>query len=425
MSDSSELRPRLRWPSLFQECTAPLFILNRSNRLRFVNAAWEKLTGENSADVLGKACLRKGPTETLYRTLAPPSELTRKSMAIVRRPVPPHKNGPPWWDVTFLKLTDTEGHTGYLGVIDAIVPAAGETTKTISLFIGSLRKKHSEQFGFDLFAGSTIVAEQFLARLKHAANDTSPVWIHGEAGSGKETSARVIHHNGIAQNRPFVKIDCVALQPYLIEAILFGTGGLSSHIGTLFLKNPAAMPRDLQRKLSDWLLNDASAPRLISSSRNSAALDVAAGSLRPEFATQLSVIEISPLPLRKRFDELPRCVERIVSGSTPYSDNIHRVLMAHRWPGNLRELRDALRLAGTPLLLENLPRYLREKTLAPETSPKVPRPSLDAILEAVEKKLITHAIEESQGNQTDAAQRLGIFRARLIRRIDALGLAME
>src|SRR5437016_153661 len=120
MPAPDDLRPRLRWPTLFQDNARPLFVLNRARRLRFVNAGWAKLTGESVSDVPAKACQRNGPPEPLYRTLAPPSELATKTVAGVRRPAPPQKNGPPWWDITFLKLADADGSVGYLGVIDVV-----------------------------------------------------------------------------------------------------------------------------------------------------------------------------------------------------------------------------------------------------------------------------------------------------------------
>lgn len=431
MAETNDSRSRIRWPALFHDNTRPLFVLNRARRLRFVNTAWEKLTGEAAADVLGKACLRKGPTEPLFRALAPPPELSEKQVAVVRRPAPPQQNGPPWWDVTFVKLSEVGGGSGFLGLIDVIAPAPGQPAKTVSPHLGSLRKRHAEAYSFDLFAGASLKAELFLNRLRHASASTAPVWLQGEPGSGKETAARVIHHNSPKREQPFVAIRSAGLQPYLIEALLFGAAGLAlgNRIGTLFLDHPANLPRDMQQKLSDWLLHSAAPPRLISVSLNPPQHDVAAGILRPEFASELAVLELSPLPLRERFDDLPAIVERQLASlgkSLSLSDEAEKVLRGHLWPGNLSELRDALAAvtdtSGT-LQAAQLPRYLREKSLLTEIAPRTPRPSLDAMLEAVEKRLIQHTLAECGGNQTETAQRLGIHRARLIRRLDALGLA--
>ena len=149
--------------------------------------------------------------------------------------------------------------------------------------------------------------------------------------------------------------------------------------------------------------------------------EVASGALRSEYAAGLAVLELSPLPLRDRLEELPRIVEQICE----VDEDVFPILRAHRWPGNLSELRAALASIKTkPIAAAQLPRYLREKSLAIETSAK-PRLSLDAILEAAEKKLLQRALAESHGNQTDAANRLGIFRARFARRLEALGLTAK
>src|SRR5436190_193244 len=141
------------WRTFFQETTTPVYVLGKGRRLRFANAAWEKLTGLKLADALGMVCsARRG--------------------------------------------------------------------------------------------GSSPASRRLLGQLRHAANSSAPVWLVGEPGSGKETAARVIHHAGPRRNSGFVGLDCAGLQPYLVESLLFGHGGvLGAPVGTLYLKDPVTLPR--------------------------------------------------------------------------------------------------------------------------------------------------------------------------------------
>ncbi|CAN5563410.1 hypothetical protein BH11PLA2_BH11PLA2_04830 [soil metagenome] len=410
----SELKSRTRWPSLFQQSLKPIFVLNRSRRIRFVNEAWEKLTKTTSEDALGRACILKGPTEPLYRAFAPPSEAVQGRIAKVRRPAPPNKNGPPWWDVTFIPLATSDA-AGYLGIIEVVAPSPVLPLKSVPASLGTLRAKQAEAYTYDLFAGSTLSSQRLQSLLRHAAGSSAPVWISGEAGSGKTTAARVIHHNGPRRDRPFVTLDCAGLQPYLIDGLLWGTGGVADRVGTLHLKSPAALPRDLQQKLADWAITTADAPRLICTSTVSAASSVTDGSLCDIYAASLAVIEIAVPPLRERISELSRIAANVNPEVIP-------LLAKHSWPGNLRELIEVLNSTAEPLTVATLPRFLKEKSLLSAESPAKPPSGLDAILETVERKLIVHAMETCKGNATEAATRLGIPRARLMRRLEVLGL---
>lgn len=418
-------RPRIRWPALLQESAAPLFVLNHARRLRFVNEAWERLTGVAATDALGNACTSTGPTEALYRTLAPPRGSTTRTAATVRRTAPKNKLGPPWWDVTFIRLATAEGGRGWIGIIDVVAAGAGTPPKSAAPFVAALREQTAERFTLDLFGGTSLESRQFAGRLRQAAAGCMPLWFHGEPGTGRLTAARIVHHHGPHRERPFARIDCRALQPYLVEATLFGNGGLAApdRLGTIVFEEPAALPRDLQQTILAWLLSDRGTPRLIGLSRRLPAVDIEEGTLLPEFAVELAPLELSPPPLRRRREELSAIVQRLLQPPREIADDALALLAGHDWPGNLNELRTVLALAkpGPVLAAADLPRYLRERALVDAASDR-PRPSLDAILETVEKKLIERALAESGGNQTDAASRLGIFRTRLARRIDALGL---
>ena len=140
--------------------------------------------------------------------------------------------------------------------------------------------------------------------------------------------------------------------------------------------------------------------------------------LVPAYQTLLSAFELRVPPLRDRLDDLPRLAARIVP-DRPLDAAALAVLRAHPWPGNLRELAEVLHEAAStgqagPILREHLPLDLRVRSETPRTPPAKPL-NLDAILEAVEKRLIQLALRKANNNQTEAAELLGVFRARLRR----------
>jgi DNA-binding NtrC family response regulator len=191
------------------------------------------------------------------------------------------------------------------------------------------------------------------------------------------------------------------------------------------LKEPAELPRDLQQRIADHFTEQIGV-RLLCGSVRSAQEAVAAGTLVSVFQTSLSAFELRTPPLRERLDDLPRLASRFVP-NRPIDAAALPVLRAHSWPGNLRELATVLTEAASvapsgPILREHLPHELRVRADIPRTRPAKSL-NMDAILEAVEKRLLQLALQKTGNNQTDAAEMLGVFRARLARRLEALGLA--
>ncbi|MCE9568346.1 MAG: sigma 54-interacting transcriptional regulator [Planctomycetes bacterium] len=423
-------RPRgsgsFAWRAFFQQSTTPVFVLGKGRRLRFANAACETLIGMELADALGMVCSERRHSSPLAAALAPTPEAQAGKPDKVRRAAPTGRSGPPWWDISFMPLSGEDGLIGIVGYITVVGEAIPSTPKRVPASITTLREKHAGQFTFDLFAGTSATSVRLAAQLRHAAESTAPLWLIGERGSGKETAARAIHHNGKRRNAAFVGLDCAGLQPYLLESLLFGHGSIlgTDHVGTLYLKDPSALPRDLQQRLAELFLQSApGTPRLISGSTLTAGELVGEGKLVPTFHTALSVLEITVPSLRERLAELARFVSHFVPAAVVES-GVLDVLRVQLWPGNLRELADTLAEAATlatdgPLKTEHLPRELRVRAgLAPLVASK-PLP-LDAILEAVEKRLIMLAMRKTNNHQGKAAELLGVFRARLGRRLEAL-----
>ncbi|MBX9627347.1 MAG: sigma 54-interacting transcriptional regulator [Gemmataceae bacterium] len=419
------------WRSFFHQTTTPVFVLGKGRRVRYANPAWEALTGTPLDDALGLVCSARRHSTPLAKALAPTPEALAGRPDKARRPAPPLKAGPPWWDVTFLPLAGADGLYGIVGSIAAVGERVLAAERNIPAGVMAARDRHAGHFTFDLLTGSAVAAERFVGQVRLAAETSAPVWLVGEPGSGKETTARVIHHAGGRRERMLVAVDCGGLTPGLVESLVWGVGGLagSDRVGTVYLKDPGALPRDAQAQLLDWL-TDESAPRLICGSVRAAAEEADAGRLRPEFHAALSVLELRVPPLRERASDLPRLITHLLErngGPTAIDPAAVGVLAVQPWLGNLRELAAVLAEAATaagagPVLRDHLPHDLRVRAGLAKPPPE-PSLKLDPALEALEKRLIRAALARTGGNATKAADLLGVWRPRLLRRMEALGLA--
>jgi DNA-binding NtrC family response regulator len=425
--------PSFGWRAFFQHTRTPVFVLGKGRRLRFANSAWETLAGAKLADVLGMVCSTRRHSSPLAAALAPTPEVLAGRGDRSRRPAPPLRTGPPWWDVSFIPLMGDEGLFGIVGFVTVVGEAVPAAARKIPAGIAAVRDHHAARYPHDLLAGASPAAERLVTQARHATQTAAPVWLIGESGSGKETAARVIHHAGRQSERMFVPINCAGLQPYLIESLLWGHGGLlgSDRVGTVYLKEPSALPLDLQFRLVEaFATENPDGPRLISGSSAVAAEGVKSGRLRREFATDLSVLEIRVPPLRERLEDLSRLAGHFLErrGSRAALDAASlEVLKSQDWPGNLRELADVLAAAAAAaageatIKREHLPHAIRVKAGLVRPAPE-PSLKLDAALESVEKRLIRLALDKAGGNATKAADLLGIWRTRLLRRMEALGL---
>jgi DNA-binding NtrC family response regulator len=425
---------------MFQASATPTFVAGPTRRLRYANPAWEALVGKPLSQARGMRLTALKSGTALGQALAPPAEAWGGRPCQARRPVPPADAGPPWWDIAFTPFAGPGGRVlGVLGTVAVVGEKGPRGSFKLPAAVAELAAAHAGGFGFDRLAGPTPATERLLSQARLAAATTAPVWVVGEPGTGKETLARVVHHNGPTRDRAFLGVDCHGVQPYLIETQLYGKGGLAygGHLGTVYLKDPAALPRDLQERLAGlFTVPRPKAPRLVCGATASPAELVAAGALVAKFHTALSVLELRVPPLRDRLDDLPLLTDRLLdrfltpAGLKPtLADDALPVLRAHRWPGNVRELADvladAVSAAGdSPVSAGHLPRAVRERFLiaAGPPPPAAKSWTLDAVLEAVERRLIELALKQAGGSQTAAAERLGVFRARLGRRIEALGL---
>jgi transcriptional regulator with PAS, ATPase and Fis domain len=431
--------------ALFHRSTDAVFVLNKSRRLRYANPAWEKLTGKKLGDVYGLRCTHRrtdSPLTNLGRTLNPPPEALAGSPTHVRRPPPGARLGPPWWEISFLPLSGPAGLLGVIGVVRVIGLAAAPKSRAIPEAVLRLRHRLPDRFRLSEFESDIPACRQVIDQARLATHHRMPVALIGETGTGKRTLARAIHYESTAAERSFLAVDCTGLPAAVLETLLFGDCGLAQpeRVGTMFLRNPAGLPRDLQARLLEWIAQHAgTGPRIISAFERAPAGDMAASQLSDELLLALTIQSIRPIPLRERLDDIPLLAAGMLAraekvgwlkcpGLSPEAIELSRV---YHWPGNLRELdavlvRAATAAKGDSIEPGHLPDSIRRHGSRAEVVAATPNPrveeklSLDAVLEQVERRLIVQAMGRAKGLQEGAAESLGIWRPRLGRRLKAL-----
>lgn len=449
----------------------PLFILTRKRRLLFVNRAWEALTGVPASEARGLACTRRGSEATerrsvVARALWPPPEVLDGKPAHARRRV--EGPAPAWWDIEFFPLGGPDGVLCILGKIHGapLAPAGAflpfpealrklheqmakglPPDKAAELWspekLVFLRERLASHFRIDHLDSPLPSMGRVAAQARLAGSIRTGVFLTGEPGSGKSWLARAIHQNTPARERAFAHLDCAHLPTPAIAQTLFGGGGLLQRpgFGTLYLKEPSQLPRDLQLRLFDWMEHSAAHPEgvglhIIAGSDLPPLAEVHAGRLLEKLYGLLATLMIELPPLRERLADLPNLVDRMLERLNDAGERrvagltlaAWEIVREHRWQGNLRELYTMLsscheRVSGERIDAADLPASVRQAVKLDQSRaapPDRPMP-LDALLEQVERRLIELALRRARGNKSRAAELLAVWRPRLLRRMEALG----
>jgi transcriptional regulator with PAS, ATPase and Fis domain len=311
-------------------------------------------------------------------------------------------------------------------------------------------------------ASQLAALEQSAARI---AAGKLGVLVLGETGVGKERFAERVHEMSPRKTAGFVRINCAAISEPLLEAELFGneaTGkpGLLENAdgGSAFLNDVSELPESLQVKLLRVLEDNAVARvgsatprtidvRYIAASNKDMAAEVEAGRFRRDLYFRLAGATFTIPPLRERRDEIiPLAEQFIASAAGPLgrtfmlTDDAKTWLKDHEWPGNIRELRNACEravllapasvISKSHLTIDEPKRATGPARFrSPTTPPPGMMPSSDmptqvrATVAELEKQRILEALDKCAGNQTRAAELLGISRRTLINRLDEYGIA--
>jgi len=279
--DSTD-KAEFRWQKFFQRTSDPFFLLNRQRRVLFVNRAWAELTGLTLQQARELTCRRQKPAapdnpwqDVLEHVLCPPPEVLEGKPGRSRRFIPGAEAARRWWDIEFFPLRDGDGLLAILGRI-VIVPISGPAhTIPLPERIVALRQQVAQRYSLDSLTGSLPSMHRVVEQVRLASRVTAGVLLVGEAGTGKQWVARTIHQQGPRAEHAFVSLDCTGLPVGTLSSVLFGERGLvrASRVGTVYLREPSNLPRDLQLRLCEWLMQTASAgkatgPRMIAGCRN-------------------------------------------------------------------------------------------------------------------------------------------------------------
>ncbi len=327
-----------------------------------------------------------------------------------------------------------------------------------------LRSQIQERYRFEGLVGRSPRMRELFDLLETVAASPSTVLITGETGTGKELAARAIHHNSARRGHRLVALNCSAVPESLLEAELFGhvrgafTGAVatrqgrleSAHEGTLFLDEVGTMSAPLQAKLLRVLqerelerIGD-DRPiridvRIIAATNADLAQLVRDGGFREDLYYRLNVIPILLPPLRERREDIPLLVRHFVeafgrqqgrSRAVTVTQAAMRRMMAYGWPGNIRQLENAIERALTLsrnrawIDVGDLPQELQQASLSePPALPAIPEDGFDltAYVAGIERQLIRLALADTGGNRQQAARRLGLKRTTLVEKLKRLG----
>lgn len=316
----------------------------------------------------------------------------------------------------------------------------------------------SQELGkkYGKIVGQSDAMKEVALLIRQVAKTGATVLITGESGTGKEVAAVEIHKASNRADKPFVAVNCAALPEQLLESELFGhekgafTGATSkkkgrfeiADKGTIFLDEIGEMPINMQAKLlrvlqercfervggTETIHVDV---RVIATTNIDLATAISNGTFREDLYYRLNVMRISMPPLRSRKEDIPLLVNHFLekldpSRSKKISSVAMKILTRYNWPGNIRELQNAIERAlivcqGTEIQPVHFPKELLN-SLEETTTPVINLTEGGFSLEELEKHLIIKALEKHNYNQTKVAKYLGISRPTLLYRLKKYGI---
>ena len=427
---------------ILDHITDGVYALDLNWRVTYFNRAAEKITGIPKNEAIGRPCFevfRSNVCErncVLRETFDTGSPILNRPIYIIRadkRRIP-------------ISTTTTLLRDGNKKTIGGVV-----TFRDLS-DISELRRKLSKQHSYEDIVSKSACMHKIFSILPQISKSHSTVLIEGASGTGKELIARAIHGDSLCKKGPFVAVNCGALPDTLVESELFGykAGAFTdaktdkpgrfeqARDGTLLLDEIGDISSSMQVRLLRVLENKTYEPlgsnepvstnaRIIAATHSNLEELVKNGAFRKDLYYRINVVKLSLPSLADRKEDIPLLADHFIErfnhltgkNIAGMSQRAMATLMLHQWPGNIRELENAIEHAFV-LCRENILRVacLPEHIL-PLTALNPILPGLT--LKEIEKRAIHQALERNQGKKVATAKELGIDKNTLRRKILRLG----
>ncbi len=433
--------------AILESISDGVFTVDAQWRISSFNRAAEEITGIPRAEALGRRCSEVFRASTCENSCA-----LRRTLSTGK----PVVNTPAF-------IVDREGRRVPIALSTAIlrdasgqVVGGAETFRDLSL-LETLREQASEQRSPGGLVGRSPAMRNLLDLLPTVAQGDTTVLIQGETGTGKELVARALHSLGPRRDGPFVAVNCSALPDTLLESELFGyrAGAFTGAVrdkpgrfalaegGTLFLDEIGDVSPALQVRLLRVLQERTYEPlgatrprstnvRIVVATHRDLPAMVQVGTFRLDLYYRVNVMRLELPPLRSRREDIPLLVDhllarlnlqqgRAVAGVTP---EVLAALTAHDYPGNVRELQNALEHAmvlcreGLIGLAHLPPGFGLPKGVAPAGA------GLAGAVQASEARALQEALARHHGNRQAAARELGVHKSTFFRKARSLGVAL-
>ncbi|TCO79038.1 sigma-54 interaction domain-containing protein [Marinisporobacter balticus] len=451
--------------TILQYIDEGVHIVDHEGKTILYNRAMAELEGMDKTDVLNKNILEVFPTlnkdnSTLLRVLTTEEKLVNHPQVYLN-----NHNKEITTISTTMPIYSKNKKIGSIEIAKNITKIKQLSDQIMSLQM-QLSKPEEQKIFRKKFTFPSIIGEndnfrKAIEYAKKAAKFSSSVLIYGETGTGKELVAQSIHYESFRANKPFLAQNCAAIPESLLEGILFGTvkGGFTGAIdrpglfeqsngGTIFLDEINSMGMQLQSKLLRVLqegtirrvggMKDLSIDvRIIGSTNEEPYEAIEKGKIRKDLFYRLNVIPINLPPLREKKDDIKLLAKHFIN---KYNNKLNKkveeieasVLDAfeqYKWPGNIRELENAIEGAMNIVEYETI---LKKLHFSPQINAKIfafsydkhynMKQNLPDTLIEIEKNIITEALKSCNNNISKAAFHLGIKRQTLQHKLKKLNI---